>query len=161
MIGTTVGSYKITSKLGEGGMGAVYRATDTRLGRDVAIKFSAERFSERFEREAQAIAALNHPNVCTLYDVGSNYLVMELVEGPTLADRIAAGAIPLDESLKLAAQIADALSAAHRKNVIHRDLKPGNIKVKADGTVKVLDFGLAKVGIAAAVASDDSPTLTA
>src|SRR6185369_16616982 len=101
------------------------------------------------------------PNVCTLYDVGSNYLVMELVEGPTLADRIAVGAIPLDESLKLAAQIADALSAAHRKNVIHRDLKPGNIKVKADGTVKVLDFGLAKVGVAAAMAPDDSPTLTA
>jgi serine/threonine protein kinase len=159
--GDRLGPYEIISPLGRGGMGEVFRARDARVQRDVAIKTSADRFTERFEREAQAIAALNHPNVCTLYDVGSNYLVMELVEGPTLADRIAAGAIPLDESLKLAAQIADALSAAHRKNVIHRDLKPGNIKVKADGTVKVLDFGLAKVGIAAAVASDDSPTLTA
>src|SRR5262245_19134053 len=159
--GDRLGPYEIVSPLGRGGMGEVFRARDTRVQRDVAIKTSAERFTERFEREAQAIAALNHPNVCTLYDVGSNYLVMELVEGPTLADRIAAGAIPLHESLKLAAQIADALSAAHRKNVIHRDLKPSNIKVRADGTVKVLDFGLAKVGVAAAMASDDSPTLTA
>ena len=159
--GDRLGPYQIISPLGRGGMGEVFRARDTRVQRDVAIKTSADRFTERFEREAQAIAALNHPNVCTLYDVGSNYLVMELVEGPTLADRIAVGAIPLDESLKLAAQIADALSAAHRKNVIHRDLKPGNIKVKADGTVKVLDFGLAKVGVAAAMAPDDSPTLTA
>jgi eukaryotic-like serine/threonine-protein kinase len=159
--GDRLGPYEIVSPLGRGGMGEVFRARDTRVQRDVAIKTSAERFSERFEREAQAIAALNHPNVCTLYDVGSNYLVMELVEGPTLADRIAAGAIPLDESLKLAAQIADALSAAHRRNVIHRDLKPGNIKVRVDGTVKVLDFGLAKVGVAAAMAPDNSPTLTA
>jgi Tol biopolymer transport system component len=140
-------------------MGEVYRAHDTRVHRDVAVKTSAEKFTERFGREAQAIAALNHPNVCTLYDVGPNYLVMELVEGPTLADRIASGAMPLDESLKLAGQIADALSAAHRRGVIHRDLKPGNIKVRADGMVKVLDFGLAKVNVPAAV-SDNSPTLT-
>src|SRR4029453_17319883 len=159
--GDRLGPYEIISPLGRGGMGEGFRARDTRVQRDVAIKTSADRFTERFEREAQAIAALNHPNVCTLHDVGSNYLVMELVEGPTLADRIAAGAIPLDESLKLAAQIADALSAAHRKNVIHRDLKPGNIKVKVDGTVKVLDFGLAKGGVAAPMAPDDSPTLTA
>jgi serine/threonine protein kinase/dipeptidyl aminopeptidase/acylaminoacyl peptidase len=131
--------------LGKGGMGEVYRALDTRVHREVAIKTSTERFSERFEREARAIASLNHPNVCTLYDVGPDYLVMELVDGPTLAERIVSGAIPLDESLKLASQIADALSAAHKKGVIHRDLKPGNIKVKPDGTVKVLDFGLAKI----------------
>jgi serine/threonine protein kinase len=128
--------------------------------REVAIKTSSERFTERFEREARAIASLNHINVCTLFDVGPDYLVMELIEGPTLADRIAAGPIPLDESLKLAAQIADALAAAHRKGVIHRDLKPGNIKIRPDGTVKVLDFGLAKVGGLAMAASDNSPTLS-
>ena len=101
-------------------MGQVYKAFDDRLSRDVAIKVTAERFSERFDREVRAVASLNHPNICTVYDVGPNYLVMELVEGPTLADRIAAGPIPFDESLKLASQIADALSAAHRKGVIHR-----------------------------------------
>jgi eukaryotic-like serine/threonine-protein kinase len=157
--GSRVGPYEVVGAIGQGGMGEVYRAHDTRVHRDVAIKMSAERFTERFGREAQAIAALNHPNVCTLYDVGPDYLVMELVEGPTLADRIAGGAIPLDESLKLAGQIADALSAAHRRGVIHRDLKPGNIKVRPDGMVKVLDFGLAKVGVAA-VTSDNSPTAT-
>src|SRR5262245_59643061 len=103
--GTRLGPYEISAQIGKGGMGEVYRARDTRVLRDVAIKNSAERFSERFEREARAIAALNHPNVCTLYDVGPDYLVMELVDGPTLASRIAAGAIPLDESLKLAGQI--------------------------------------------------------
>ena len=137
------------------------------MHREVAIKTTVDRFTERFEREARAIAALNHPNVCTLYDVGPDYLIMELVEGPTLADRIRAGAISLDESLKLAAQIADALSAAHRKGVIHRDLKPGNIKVTPDGRVKVLDFGLAKVAVLdgstdrdAPYAVAESPTLT-
>jgi eukaryotic-like serine/threonine-protein kinase len=110
--GDRLGPYEVMSALGRGGMGEVYRARDTRIHREVAIKTSAARFTERFEREAQAIAALNHPNVCTLYDVGTDYLVMELVEGPTLADRIAAGAIPFDESMKLAAQIANALSAA-------------------------------------------------
>ncbi len=159
-VGDRLGPYEIVTPIGRGGMGEVYRARDTRIHREVAVKTSAAHFSERFEREAQAIAALNHPNICTLYDVGPDYLVMELVEGPTLADRIAASPIPLDESLKLAAQIADALSAAHRKGVIHRDLKPGNIKVKPDGTVKVLDFGLAKVGVAA-TASDNTPTVLA
>ena len=144
MIGQTVGSYRITARLGAGGMGEVYRATDTRLGRDVALKFSAEQFSERFEREARAVAALNHPNICTLYDVASNYLVMELVEGITLAERIGEGAVPLDEALGVARQIAAALEEAHEKGITHRDLKPGNIKIKPDGTVKVLDFGLAK-----------------
>src|SRR5262245_27486583 len=126
-------------------MGEVYRATDTRLRREVAIKFSAERFSERFEREAQAVAALNHPNICTLYDVAADYLVMELVEGPTLAERIAEGPIPLDEAIGIAKQIAAGLEEAHDKGITHRDLKPGNIKIKPNGTVKVLDFGLAKI----------------
>jgi hypothetical protein len=142
-------------------MGEVYRARDTRLNRDVAIKVSAERFSERFEREARAIAALNHPNICTLFDVGPNYLVMELVEGPTLAERIKQGAIPMDESLHIAHQICAALEAAHEKAIVHRDLKPGNIKIKPDGTVKVLDFGLAKLPPAETVAtSENSPTIS-
>src|SRR5687768_13192040 len=109
-------------------MGEVYRARDPRLGREVAVKVSADRFSERFEREAKAIASLNHPNICTLFDVGPNYLVMELVEGPTLEERLKQGAIPLDEALAIARQIAEALEAAHEKGIVHRDLKPGNIK---------------------------------
>jgi Tol biopolymer transport system component len=144
--GTRLGPYEIVDLLGRGGMGEVYRARDSRLGRDVAIKVSVEKFNERFEREARAAASLNHLNICTLHDVGPNYLVMEVVEGPTLADKIKAGPIPLDEALGIARQIADALEAAHDKGVVHRDLKPGNIKIKADGTVKVLDFGLAKLG---------------
>src|ERR1700683_2653929 len=142
--GDHLGPYEIVSPLGKGGMGEVWKARDPRLGRDVAIKVSAQQFTDRFEREARAIAALNHPNICTLFDVGPNYLVMELIEGPTLADRIAQGPIPLEEALAIARQIADALEAAHEKNIVHRDLKPANIKVKPDGSVKVLDFGLAK-----------------
>src|SRR5580658_226629 len=126
-------------------MGEVYRATDPRMGRDVALKICAERFSDRFSREVHAVAALNHPNICHLYDVGPDYLVMELVEGPTLAERIQLGAVPLGEALEIARQIAAALEAAHEKGIVHRDLKPGNIKLRPDGTVKVLDFGLAKV----------------
>jgi serine/threonine protein kinase len=145
-VGDKLGPYEILASIGAGGMGEVYRAHDTRLCRDVAIKISAERFSKRFETEARAIASLNHSNVCTLHDVGPNYLVMELVEGQTLADRIAQGAIPLDAALAIAKQIADALEAAHEKGITHRDLKPANIKIKPDGVVKVLDFGLAKVG---------------
>jgi Tol biopolymer transport system component len=141
-------------------MGEVYRATDTRLDREVAIKVSAERFSERFEREARVIASLNHPNICTLHDVGPDYLVMELLEGPTLAERIGQGPIPLDEALSIARQIADALEAAHEKGIVHRDLKPGNIKMKADGTVKVLDFGLAKVAGTSTANAEDSPTIS-
>src|SRR5215467_2926754 len=144
--GSKLGPYEIVSALGVGGMGEVYRARDERLRRDVAIKVSAECFTERFEKEARTIASLNHPNVCTLYDVGPNYLVMEVVEGQTLAERIEMGAIPLDEALGIAQQIANALEAAHEKGITHRDLKPGNIIIKPDGTVKVLDFGLAKVG---------------
>jgi serine/threonine protein kinase len=156
--GDKLGPYEIVAPLGHGGMGEVYRARDTRLGRDVAIKVSAERFSERFEREARTIASLNHPNICTLHDVGPDYLVMELVEGETLADRIAQGAVPLEDALRIAGQIADALEAAHEKGIVHRDLKPGNIKIKPDGTIKVLDFGLAKTGGGPAQ-SDSSPTI--
>lgn len=160
--GAHLGPYEIQDRLGVGGMGEVFRAQDTRLGRSVAIKISAERFSERFEREARLIAALNHPNICTLYDVGPDYLVMELVEGPTLADRLAEGPMPLDEALGVARQIAEALRAAHEKGIVHRDLKPANIKLKPDGTVKVLDFGLATATSAAAtgLSTADSPTFT-
>jgi serine/threonine-protein kinase len=143
--GTKLGPYEIRAPIGAGGMGEVYRAHDPRMGRDVAIKISAERFSDRFSREVHAVAALNHPNICQLYDVGSDYLVMELVEGTTLSERIRQGAVALDEALKIARQIADALEDAHKKGIIHRDLKPGNIILRPDGTVKVLDFGLAKV----------------
>jgi serine/threonine-protein kinase len=131
------------------------------MGREVAIKVSAKRFSDRFEREVRAVAALNHPNICHLYDVGPNYLVMELVEGPTLAERIKEGAVPLEEALPVARQIADALEAAHEKGIIHRDLKPANIQIKHDGTVKVLDFGLAKMAEPTEPADPEiSPTRT-
>jgi Tol biopolymer transport system component len=141
-------------------MGEVYRARDSRLGREVAIKVSAQQFTERFEREARLIGSLNHPNICSLFDVGPNFLVMELVEGPTLAERIAEGPLPLEEALHVAAQIADALEAAHEKGIVHRDLKPGNVKMKPDGVVKVLDFGLAKAGGAPEATSVDSPTIS-
>jgi Tol biopolymer transport system component/predicted Ser/Thr protein kinase len=160
--GQCLGPYRIECFLAAGGMGQVYRATDTRLNREVAIKVSAARFSERFAREARVIASLNHPNICQLYDVGANYLVMELVEGPTLADRIRKGALPLEDALTIARQIAEALEAAHAKGVVHRDLKPGNVKVTPDVVVKVLDFGLAKAAEEPmATANDsDSPTQT-
>src|SRR5215469_5570068 len=141
--GTCLGPYRIEGKLGEGGMGEVFRAVDTRLGRTVAVKTAHERFSARFEREARAISSLNHPNICTLYDVGPNYLVMELVEGDSLAARLKSGPLPLKAALLYASQIAAALAEAHGKGVIHRDLKPGNIMIAKSG-VKVLDFGLAK-----------------
>src|SRR5229473_48764 len=147
--GTHLGPYEILAPIGAGGMGEVYRARDPRLGRDVAIKVSAQQFTERFEREARAIAALNHPNICQIYDVGPNYLVMEYIEGESPK-----GPMPLEEALRIARQIADALEAAHEKGIVHRDLKPANIKIKPDGSVKVLDFGLAKVGRASA---GDSP----
>ena len=153
--GDKLGPYEILEQIGAGGMGEVYRARDTRLGRSVAVKVSAELFSERFEREARVIASLNHPNICALYDVGPNYLVMELVEGESPK-----GPLPLDETVRIASQIADALAEAHEKGIVHRDLKPGNIKIKNDGTVKVLDFGLAKVNAAAVAQSEDSPTIS-
>ena len=141
--GTRLGPYEILAPLGAGGMGEVYRARDTRLGREVAIKVAAERFSQRFESEAHAIAALNHPHICALHDVGPNYLVMEYIEGETLAARIKRGPLPLHEALKIAIEIAGALGAAHRKGIVHRDLKPGNIMLTQTGA-KLLDFGLAK-----------------
>src|SRR6266481_747085 len=137
--GAKLGPYVIVAAIGEGGMGEVYRARDTRLGRDVAVKFSKERFTERFEREARTVAALNHPHICTLYDVGVNYLVMEYIEGKPLH-----GPLTPVEALRLAAQICAALEAAHSKGIIHRDLKPANILVTTSG-VKLLDFGLAKI----------------
>jgi Tol biopolymer transport system component len=152
--GSRLGHYDVVDSLGAGGMGEVYRATDTRLKRQVALKVlpslvtaDPDRLA-RFQREAEVLASLNHPNIAALYGLedsgGVRALVMELVEGPTLADRIAQGPIPIDEALAIARQIADALAAAHDQNVIHRDLKPANVKVRPDGTVKVLDFGLAK-----------------
>ena len=141
--GERLGPYQITGLLGEGGMGKVYRASDTRLGRPVAIKISIKQFDKRFEREARAISALNHPNICTLYDVGPNYLVTELVEGETLRDWLKR-APALERRVETARQVLEALRAAHGAGIIHRDLKPQNIMVRLDGYVKVLDFGLAK-----------------
>jgi eukaryotic-like serine/threonine-protein kinase len=140
-----LGPYRVESKLGEGGMGDVFRAVDTRLGRAVAIKIAHERFSARFEGEARAISSLNHPHICTVYDVGPNYLVMELVEGETIAARLKSGPFPMKTALLYASQIAAAVAEAHGKGIIHRDLKPGNIMIAKSG-VKVLDFGLAKSG---------------
>ena len=170
--GTTLGAYSVTAKIGEGGMGEVWQARDTKLDRDVALKVLPEAFTAdpdrlaRFEREAKVLASLNHPNIGSIYGLeeadGVRALVLELVEGPTLADRIKQGPIPIDEALPIAKQIAEALEAAHEQGVIHRDLKPANIKVKDDGTVKVLDFGLAKA-LDPAPEGDpsQSPTLTA
>ncbi len=171
--GTTLGPYEITAPLGAGGMGEVLRAHDTKLNRDVAIKVLPDAFAAdpdrltRFQREAHVLASLNHPNIAAIHGLeeadGVRALVLELVDGPTLADRIAQGPIPLDEALPIARQIAEALEAAHEAGVIHRDLKPANIKVRDDGTVKVLDFGLAKALEAEPAEPDqaDSPTLTA
>ena len=167
-----VGSYEILSLIGTGGMGEVYRARDMTLGRDVAIKVLPEAFAHdperlaRFEREAKTLAALNHPNIAQIYGLekadGVRALVMELVEGPTLADRITQGVIPIDDALFIAKQIAEGLEAAHAKGIVHRDLKPANIKLRSDGVVKVLDFGLAKTLDAAGVVADasHSPTIT-
>jgi serine/threonine protein kinase/Tol biopolymer transport system component len=172
MIGTKLAHYEITSHLGAGGMGDVYQATDTKLSRSVAIKFLPEAFSHdpgrmaRFQREARVLASLNHPNIAAIYGVEEidrrHFLVMELVPGETLADRIKEGRIPLVESLAIARQMANALEAAHEKGITHRDLKPGNIKIRPDGMVKVLDFGLAKFGSDATSGADlqELPTLS-
>src|SRR6185436_12497391 len=136
MTGQKLGPYELLAKLGEGGMGEVYRAKDSRLPRDVAVKLSSEAFISRFAREATIIASLNHPNISTLLDVGPDYLVMELIEGPTLADRLKHGPLPLGEAAAIARQIADALEYAHERGIVHRDLKPGNIKIRPDGLVK-------------------------
>jgi eukaryotic-like serine/threonine-protein kinase len=134
-----LGPYEIIAPLGAGGMGEVYKARDTRLDRIVAVKVSKQEFTERFEREARAVAALNHPHICQLYDVGPNYLVMEYVEGSPLR-----GPLPLDKALEYAGQMAAALDAAHTQKVTHRDLKPTNVLVTKSAGVKLLDFGLAK-----------------
>src|SRR5712671_5128354 len=149
-----LGVYEVTAPIGEGGMGQVYRARDTKLHRDVALKILPDAVAAdpdrlaRFQREAQVLASLNHPNIAHIHGLeesdGVRALVMELVEGEDLAQRIARGPIPIDEALPIAKQIAEALEAAHEQGIIHRDLKPANIKVRSDGTVKVLDFGLAK-----------------
>ena len=170
--GTKLGHYEISTLLGKGGMGEVWRARDTKLGREVAIKTLPEEFAKdanrlaRFEREAKLLASLNHPNIAAIHgfeeDNGTHFLVLELVEGDTLADSLNRGAIPIEESLKLALQIAEALEAAHERGVIHRDLKPANVKVTPDGKVKVLDFGLAKAlaGDEANLDLSNSPTLS-
>jgi serine/threonine protein kinase/Tol biopolymer transport system component len=172
MIGTKLAHYEITSHLGTGGMGEVYQATDSKLGRSIAIKLLPEAFARdadrlaRFEREARVLASLNHPHIAAIYGLeesgGRKFLVMELAPGETLAARISRGPIPLDEALKIAGQIAEALEAAHEKGVMHRDLKPANIKVTPDGHVKVLDFGLAKAfeGEAGSRSLSNSPTIT-
>ena len=174
MIGKTLSHFKITAKLGEGGMGEVYRAEDSKLDREVAIKVLPAAFTQdperlaRFEREAKVLASLNHQNIAAIHQVeqveGTYFLVMELVEGETLAERLDRGAIPVEEGLPIALQIAEALEAAHEKGVIHRDLKPANVMLTPEGRVKVLDFGLAK----AWAPEDDrsaslsmSPTMTA
>ena len=159
-VGDRLGPHEIVAPIGEGGMGVVYRARDTRLQREVAIKFSQADFGERFEREARSIAALNHPHICTLHDVGPNYLVMELVEGPTLAERIAQGPVPVGEAVRLALQLASAIEAAHERGIIHRDLKPDNIKLTGQG-LKVLDFGLAKAAAPMEAPDASAPTIKA
>jgi serine/threonine protein kinase/Flp pilus assembly protein TadD len=188
MIGTKLTHYRITAKLGEGGMGEVYRAADSKLGREVAIKVLPANFSRdpqslaRFEREGRALAALNHPHIAAIYgfdaDQGTHFLVMELVEGETLNERLQRGPLPVREALAVARQMAEAIQEAHEKGIIHRDLKPGNVKITPNGRVKVLDFGLAKMGFAgsagklarisapfaandAGVSGTDAPTLKA
>jgi serine/threonine protein kinase len=142
--GAQLGPYKIEQRIGAGGMGEVFRAIDTRLGRAVALKTCREEFSERFQREARTIASLNHPHICSIYDVGPNYLVMELLDGETLAAKLKGGKFSIEQTLLWGQQIADALSAAHSKGVVHRDIKPANVMITSSGLVKVLDFGLAK-----------------
>src|SRR5438034_4050894 len=163
-IGTQLGSHEIIGLLGKGGMGEVYRARDKKLKREVAIKILPDEFSRdpdrvsRFQREAEVLASLNHPNIAAIYDLqqanGTRYLVLELVEGQTLAECIQRGAIPMAEALHIAKSICEALEAAHEKGIVHRDLKPANVKITPDGNVKVLDFGLAR-------AMDGSPASVA
>src|SRR2546426_7315439 len=169
--GTKLGPYEIQAPLGAGGMGEVYRARDTRLERTVAIKVLPEHLStnpeskQRFEREARSISSLNHPNICALYDIGNqdgvDFLVMEYLEGQTLAERLQKGTLPIDQVLKIGIEIADSLDKAHRQGIVHRDLKPGNIMLTKSGA-KLMDFGLAKPAQAALIASASvgTPTLS-
>ena len=173
MVGNTISHYKVLEKIGEGGMGEVYRATDTKLNRDVALKILPQQFASdsqrmgRFQREAEVLASLDHPNIGQIYGIEeagqTKALVLQLIEGPTLAERIAQGPIPVEDALKIALQITEGLEAAHEKGVIHRDLKPANIKITPEGQVKILDFGLAKAleGEAPESSLSQSPTLTA
>jgi serine/threonine protein kinase len=166
--GTRIGPYEVVSIVGVGGMGEVYRARDPKLQRDVALKILPEIFasdpdrSTRFEREARTLAALNHAHIAGIYGFeesnGVRALALEFVDGETLADRIVRGPIPIDETLSIARQIAEALEAAHEQGIIHRDLKPANIKITAEGLVKILDFGLAKLADAPATAAVSSPS---
>ncbi len=170
--GTKLGSYEILAEIGKGGMGEVYRARDTKLGRDVAVKVLPASFARdgermaRFEREAKVLASLDHPNIASIYGVEDSgaalALVMQLAQGPTLADRIASGPIPIEEALRIARQMADALEYAHERGIVHRDLKPANVKVSNDDAVKILDFGLAKAieGDGSSMDIANSPTLT-
>src|SRR3954468_10195766 len=168
-IGTRIGVYRITAQLGAGGMGEVYQARDTKLDPDVAIKVLPHTFAAdpdrltRFEREARVLAALNHPNIAQIYGFeesgGVNALVMELIEGETLSDRLRRGPIPLDEALPIARQIAEGLEAAHDKGIIHRDVKPSNVALTSTGLVKVLDFGLAKATVAMVTNGRQSPAV--
>ncbi len=177
MIGSNVSHYKVTSKLGEGGMGEVWRAEDTKLARDVALKMLPEAFAQdperlaRFEREARVLASLSHPNIAGIHGLeevgGKRFLVMELVDGETLAERVKRGPMKVDEAARIAEQIAEAVEAAHEKGVVHRDLKPANVKITPEGKVKVLDFGLAKALVGDPMSGDGpnqdlslSPTLT-
>ena len=172
MIGTTISHYKVLEKLGQGGMGVVYRAEDTNLSREVAIKVLPEQFTQdpqrlaRFEREAKLLASLNHPNIAAIYGFekadGVHFLALELVEGDTLAEKVAKGPVPVEEALEVCRQIAEGVEAAHEKGVIHRDLKPANVKVTPEGKVKILDFGLAKAFEGETPVTDisQSPTLT-
>jgi eukaryotic-like serine/threonine-protein kinase len=173
VVGQSIAHYHVQAKIGMGGMGEVYRATDCRLCRDVAIKVLPQVFAgdgdrmARFEREAKVLASLNHPNIASIYGLeesnGARALIMELVEGPTLAERIKQGRLSLDEALPIAKQIADALEYAHERAIIHRDLKPSNVKLTLEGQVKVLDFGLAKAleGESSEEELQNSPTLSA
>ena len=172
MIGKTLSHYKILEKIGQGGMGEVYRAKDTNLGREVAIKVLPAQFTKdpqrlaRFEREAKLLASLNHPNIAAIYGLGEaegiRFLSLELVEGETLAERVAKGPVPVKEALEVCRQIAEGVEAAHEKGVIHRDLKPANVKITPEGKVKILDFGLAKALEEEVPLADisQSPTLT-
>jgi serine/threonine protein kinase len=168
MIGTKLAHYVVTSHLGSGGMGEVYQATDTKLGRSVAIKVLPAAFASdtgrlsRFRREAHLLASLNHPNIAAIYGLEEDgefrFLILELVEGETLAQRLKLGPIPLDDALKIATQIAEGMGAAHDCGILHRDLKPANIKLTPDGKVKVLDFGLAKAFVAGGGSDPSLPT---
>ena len=177
LVGRQLGAYRLEQRIGAGGMGEIYRATDTRLGRGVAVKILPATWADdpqrraRFELEARAIAALNHPNICTIYDVGHdlgiNFLVMELIDGESLATRLAKGPLPLDQALAYGIEIADALDKAHRQGIVHRDLKPGNVMLTKTGSgtsrvahAKLLDFGLARIvrpAATATVPTDSTP----